>query len=119
MGCLAKTLLERTSDGARDGLKSGAGLWALDEAGPHGDLVLSGVQGRPGPRRRCRERRDPRRLAVLQEVQSPVRDQGRDPGPPSSRFQMNSACAVTTPAPSRAAAYAASGSADESTNGFP
>src|SRR2546427_3075971 len=106
---LAKSLLERASDGSRDGLKSRAGLPAIDETRPHGDPVLPGVQGRPRPRRRCREGRDPRRLAVLQEVQSPIRDQGRDSGPASYRLQMNSDCAATTPAPSFATAYAARG----------
>src|SRR2546428_7493727 len=81
----------------RDGLKTPACLPASDEAGSHGDLVLPRLQGRSRADRRCGEGRDPRGLPVLQELQSSVRDQGRDPGPASPRFQMNSACAATTP----------------------
>src|SRR5437867_1742753 len=108
--CPPKRLLERSSDGSRDDLKSAAGLPAFDEARLDGDPVLPRVQGGLGTRRRCREGRDPRGLAVLQELQSPVRDQGWDPRPPPSRLQMNSACVATTAALSFALAYAARGS---------
>src|SRR3989441_13107380 len=97
MGRPDKSLLERTPKATRDGLKTPARLPASDETRSHGDLVLPRVQGRSRSNRRCREGRDPRGLAVLQELQSSVRDQGRDPGPASARFQMNSAWAATTP----------------------
>src|SRR5207245_2541920 len=110
IGRSTKSLLERTPKATRDGLKTPARLPASDETRSHGDLVLPRLQGRSRPDRRCGEGGDPRGLAVLQELQSSVRDQGRDPGPASPRFQMNSACAATTAVLSFADMSASSGS---------
>src|SRR5437899_4985103 len=84
----AKSLLERTRRLARDGLKSDADLPAVDEARPYGDPVLSRVQRGPGAPRGRREGRNPGRLALLQALQPPLRDQGRDPRPVAAGFQM-------------------------------
>src|SRR2546428_1074577 len=84
-----KRLLERPSDAtARDGLKSDAHVPARDEARPHGNPVLPRVQGGSGAPGRCRERRDPRRLALLQALQPSVRDQRWNPGPVAPRLQV-------------------------------
>src|SRR5205823_11790130 len=72
----------------RDGLKPHADVPAVDEARPHGDLVVSRLQGGLGTPRRRRERRDPRGVAVLQDLQSSVRDQGRNPGSVAAGLQM-------------------------------
>src|SRR3989475_12207607 len=89
MGPADKRLLERPSDArARDGLKSDAHLPTRDEARPHGDPVLPRVQRGSGAPGRRRERRDPRGLPLLQALQSSVRDQGRDPGPPTPGLQV-------------------------------
>src|SRR5438093_11370403 len=49
----------------RDGLKLDAHVPARDEATRHGDAVLPRVERGPGTPGRCRERRDPRGLALL------------------------------------------------------
>src|SRR5256884_9335737 len=72
----------------RDGLKLDAHVPTRDEARPHGDPVLPRVQGGSGAPGRRRERRDPRGLPLLQALQPSVRDQGRDPGPPTPGLQV-------------------------------